>query len=283
MDTVLKRGSVFWVGLLLLPVLMSPSIRGEQETAWFSGGAYDGYDQARLGEGLATGLPQLNNAGGATHITEESVWLNGMLLEPGTAPAEVRVYWGESDGVTNTTAWAYEESFGSFSERESFTTNVSVAPGTPYAYRFYALDAASGEGWASETAWFITPSPPTIVAGAAAPVGRYSATLNGELLTGLSAAITVYWGQDEQAWSHTNHLGSVPEGAFRIALSALTPGTTYGFQMHAGNAFGDDTTDVEWFTTHAGSAWVEGGGYDGYDWFYGSYEFPARGTLFFLR
>lgn len=283
MDTGLKVGSVFRVIFLLMPLLLVSSSRGEQETAWFSGGAYDGYDQARLGEGQAVGLPQLNNAGGATNVAAESAWLNGMLLEPGTAPAEVRVYWGASDGVTDTTAWAYEESFGSFSGRQSFTTNVSVAPGTPYAYRFYALDAASGEGWSSETAWFITPSPPAIDIGAASPLGRYSATLNGDLLSGLSAEITVYWGTDEQAWSYTNHLGSVAEGAVRIALSALTPGATYGFQMHAGNAFGDDTSDVAWFTTQAQSAWFEGGAYDGYDWFYGSYKFPARGTLFFLR
>ena len=88
----------------------------------------------------------------------------------------------------------------------------------------------------------------------------------------------MYWGQDENTWSHTNNLDRLAEGPFKIAVSDLSPGTTYGYQVFAENEFGDDISEVAWFTTQSTTAWFEGGGYDGYDWYTGTYDFPATGS-----
>ncbi len=233
-------------------------------TAWFSGGSYDGYETASdLG---AMDLPQVNNAGGATGVTAVSAWLNGTLLESGGAPAEVYVFWGPADGETNRQAWAHGTNFGFVAEWALLSTNVSLSPNSTCHYRFYATNTLGEEGWAAASAAFDVPGPPGVTAGMGAlPVGRTTATLNGALTAGDSAAVSIHWGLDGQAWSHTNTFGELGQGAFRLRLDGLVPGTAYAYQVYATNGYGEHATAPVPFATVADLAWSGGGSYDGFD------------------
>ncbi len=243
-------------------------MRLQASTAWFGGGSYDGYDGMNAGAGMAS--LQLNNAGGATNISSTSAYLNGMLLYGGGAPASVTVYWGKSDGGTNGN-WTYNHSFGVVAERVPLTHQATLDPGSTYFYRFYAHNTASDTGWSPSSSTFATPTSPVVVAGLGAlPVGRDSATLNGELVAGLSAGIEFSWGSDPDPgnWEPGDvvSLGNRPEGSFRVTVSGLMPGMTYYYRIRADNGYGVGVLDplVE-FTTVSGLAWFGGGSYDGFD------------------
>jgi len=235
--------------------------------ARFGGGGYDGYDldSARP----AIGYPQVSNAGGATNVLATSAWLNGMLLSTGTAESVVYVYWGTSNGVTNKGNWGAWTNFGAGVEWQALTTNVSVNPNTTYYYRFYATNAAGDEGWASDSAVFLTPGTPVLNTGVgAAPVSFATATLNGNLTAGGSATVSVFWGQNTNAWSGTNSLGTRTLGVFGTAVSGLSPVTLYYYRCYGTNASGEGWSDIAAFTTRVLSvARAYGGSYDGYDRF----------------
>ena len=270
-----------WLALALL----AACIALPASAAWFSGGSYDGYD--RSGEGPALDWPQVNNASGATNVTGSSAWLNGMLIYTGSAPATVTVYWGKTDGLTDPNAWDESYSLGQPAERVPLSHQASLDQGSVYFYRFHAINTASPpeEGWAATSETFVTLSPPVVsLAAGASPVGRLSATLNGALTAGLSAEVTIYWGTDPGAWSHTNSLGTLDEGAFSILLSDLSPGTTYGYQISVENTYGADQTLVEWFETLSGTALFSGGSYDGYDRFAAASDLSSSGgTVIMFR
>lgn len=283
---IIQRGWLL-AALTAISLTLAPAA-ATATNVWFGGGAYDGYDRRRIDPGFATGMPQVNNASGATNVVSTNAWLNGMLLFPGSgAPTEVRVYWGTMDGGTNTVSWTegYHGFGDGYEERDEFTHPVSVASGQTYYYRFYAIDGADNVGWASASASFTTPSIPSLdVSGGVAPLGRSSATLHGELIEGVRADITFYWGEDQEAWSNTNVIGRRAEGPFSVLLSDLTPGAGYAYRVYATNDYGYAYSEVVGFTTRSQTAWFEGGDYDGYDRLADDTGLRSqRGTMFFLR
>lgn len=267
-------------GLLCSPALAAPDV------SWYGGGGYDGYDHDY--SQAAIDYPQVNNAGGATNVTASSAWLNGMLLSTGIAAAVVHVYWGTTDGVTNRGNWGAWTNFGACVEGQALSARVSVNAGTTYYYRFYATNTAGDEGWARPAATFSTPSPPVLDSGAgAAPVSYATATLHGNLTAGVSADVSIYWGQDTNAWANTNSLGSRSQGAFGTAISGLSPGTLYYYRCYGTNAYGVGWSDTVAFTTRVASVFFAGGIYDGYDEFCAQALMMVgagwKGTVFIIR
>ncbi len=248
--------SAFFLLLFQAPLLAAGG-------SWFGGGSNDGND--RSSERPAIGCPQVNNLTGATNVSAASACLNGMLLSTGEAPTTVYVYWGTTNGGANKTNWGASICFGERVEGEMLTTSISVNPNTTYYYRFYATNTAGDESWASTSAVFLTPIAPVLgVAAGAAPVSYRTATLNGELTAGVSADITIYWGQHTNAWSATNHLGTRFQGKFEKGVSGLSPGSVYYYRSQGVNADGEGWSDIVGFTARVESVWFAGGGSDGY-------------------
>lgn len=228
------------------------------------GGSYDGYDLRRSTGALYAIC--VNNAGGPTGVTDSNAWLNGSLVATSNdAPATVRVLWGQSNGGAGLGGWAYTNEFGSFSEGQAFSTNVNVMSNTVYYYRFYATNSA-GEGWAPFASSFLTPGPPLLSnARGATPVGATAASLHAALKAGISAAMWIYWGQNTNAWSGTNSLGTCAHGNFVTAVSGLGQSAVYYYRCYGTNAYGYAWSDIVTFTTRLGVASFPGGSYDGYD------------------
>lgn len=231
--------------------------------AWMGGGGYDGYDaQADRG---AIGYPQINNARGATGITASNAVLNGVLVATGGAPATVTVFWGTSDGGTEAAGWGHTNELGGGVAGQSFAWPVIVEPGLTYYYRFFASNLAAEVGWAGATARFTAPASPWVTIGVgAAPVSYSTAGLNGELMAGLSADLTVLWGADSNAWANTNGLGTRFEGPFTVQVAGLLPGMVYYYQCLAVNLYGSNRSEVSTFTTLQPGVWFDGGSFDGY-------------------
>lgn len=251
--------------LLLLLIAALPYEMASGATNIYVGGDGDEYQGLDVTRALA--WPAINNAGGATGATTDSAWFNGTLLSTGEAPTTVHVYWGEEDGTNNPDAWDH---WTNFNERTkgTLTTNVTgLAESTWHYYRFYATNVDTGV-WASPSVSFKTYGGPTVdnLQGAG-PVGETTATLNGRLTKGVSAQVTIYCGLATNNWSHTNVVGTVPEGGFSASVSGLTPGTNYFYRCYATNAYGNDWADsaTNFMTAEAFLFFVGGDGdeYDG--------------------
>ncbi|MEI6970948.1 MAG: LamG domain-containing protein [bacterium] len=95
-------------------------------------------------------LPVTGNLA-ATNVTSTGANLNGILFTNGASSAAVRLFWGDTDGGTNAGGWQNTNEFGVFSTGSTLTTNVTLASGALYYYRYYASND-HGEIWAPSTA-----------------------------------------------------------------------------------------------------------------------------------
>jgi len=106
--------------------------------------------------GLSTSYTAVDNADGATGITQTEATLNGNLTGTSGESTTVKVYWGTSDGGTDAAAWGNTNTFADVTEATSFSTNLtSLSAATVYYYRFYMTNSVD-DGWAQETAVFET-------------------------------------------------------------------------------------------------------------------------------
>lgn len=85
----------------------------------------------------------------ATRILRTTATVNGLLVSANNAPANVRLYWGESDGGTDTGAWSNVCDFGSSTPGLLATNLTGLSGGTVYHFRFYAEDGASTAYWSA--------------------------------------------------------------------------------------------------------------------------------------
>jgi len=246
----------------------------------YGGGGYDGYDITAPVSGFG-GAPYVVTLA-ATNVTALSAWMNGELYSTGSAATAVSVYWGTIDGGTNKGAWQNVINFGGCAEQVLTTNKTGLASSTTCYYRFYASNSVA-DAWAGGSASFTTFQSPVLSAGTGAAPTFNQATLNGNLITGTPANVTIYWGADSNNWANTNILGSLSQGAFLVVASNLTAGSTYYYRCYGTNTWGEGWTPVVTFATwSAFSPSFNGGGNDGYDLFSTNTIMPAifGGVLF---
>ena len=98
----------------------------------------------------------LNSA--PTNITTTSAFMNGTLTTNGSTPAQVYLFWGTSDGITNWAAWQNTNDFGVNVQTYpvSYSTNITTLnPSTLYYYRYFATNNTD-QYWAQPSKMFIT-------------------------------------------------------------------------------------------------------------------------------
>lgn len=93
----------------------------------------------------------------ATGVALTSATLNGYLSTTGGVPADVWVFWGETDGGTHVEAWANAEPVGTLGTGPFSAPVTNLARGTSYFCRHYADDGVRG-AWAGASVSFSTPA-----------------------------------------------------------------------------------------------------------------------------
>ena len=194
---------------------------------------------------LAVGM-NMNNASGATGVTDTGATINGTLLY--SDPAEVSVFWGPTDGLNVASAWSNRCDFGVSSPDINLATNLfNLIPNTQYYYRFRGIDSEAQEVWAPLTATFTTPGVPAITNLGTTLVRFDQATFGGNLTDGLTAFVTANWGTAPESLTSSLDLGTRSEGSLTVTLNGLDKNTVYYYALHATNAYGDAWSNVRSF------------------------------------
>jgi uncharacterized repeat protein (TIGR03806 family) len=194
---------------------------------------------------VASSLAVLSNLL-ATGVQAFSATLNGQVVSNGGgAPPGVTLYYGATDGGTNSAAWANTIPLGAMNG--SFSAAVSnLAPGTIYHFTCSASSSV-GIAWATPSQTFTT-SNYTLAAITNLPataIQAVTATANGQVLGtggGPPPLVTVYYGTSDggtnaASWSNRASLGA-QSGQFFAGLAGLASNTTYYFTASASNGVG---------------------------------------------
>lgn len=294
-----------WLVMVLAYLVIRPPLVTAAE-AWFGGGWYDGYDNARAHG--AAGHPQVHNDVGATNVTPTAASLTGMLIAGGSAPATVQLFWARSDGGKDAAVWAAApgagfHDFGQVAPFAPLSHTITVEPGATYYYRFFAANTAAESGWAPLTTSFQVLASPLVSTGLGAGVGITTAVLHLELTAGNEAQVWLDWGATVAGVAPAEYttialglhtVAGTPEvpNPYRQRIEGLTGSTTYAYRVCAANSYGEVTSDWVWFTTNpanfittADQAWYGGGTHDGYDWDAAMLALKKmiRGTLLKIR
>jgi hypothetical protein len=166
-------------------------------------------------------------------------------------PADVRLYWGQTDGGTNG-PWANTNRLAGAASG-SFSSNASnLLYGLTYYYRSYASNQW-GTAWAVATTNFTTLRPASSLANSAASgITTNAAALNATLAcTGAVYQVSAFWntadgGTNTVLWANSAYVGSwtnVVSTDLTYTAAGLLPGTTYYFTFLATNAL-----DTLWAT-----------------------------------
>jgi hypothetical protein len=180
----------------------------------------------------------------ATNILTTTASVPVTVTATGGAAPTVTVYYGTTDGGTNSGAWTGSVNLGT--QTGSATANLTgLVPNTGYFYRARAVNTA-GTSWTAASGLFTTLAitPPTIANGTPQSVTGLTATLTGEVLsTGNEApAVSLYYGTtdggtDPLAWNFQLPCG-IKAGAFTQFVNGLAGATGYYFRFRAVNSAG---------------------------------------------
>lgn len=180
----------------------------------------------------------------ATDIQALSAKVGSEVLDDGAGTPTVTIYFGSSDGGTDTAAWSGSVELGEQFGRAS-TRLRALTEETQYFYRAQATNA-SGPSWAPESASFTTlgAAAPTVVNLPANNLTGNTAVLRGEVSDNGNSdpEVTIYYGSsdggtDPGAWDSASELG--PDGGrFSVFVSGLSEETTYFFRSLASNVAG---------------------------------------------
>ncbi len=190
-------------------------------------------------------LPAIDDGIGATLITATNALLNGRLTSTGGAPTTVFVYWGATNGGTNSEAWSNASNLGILSTGLFSRVAANLAANVKYYYRCCASNVA-GQSWSAGKSNFITRlSVPAIENAAATGMTTNSATLNATLAStgGVATTVCVFWGStdagaNKAGWGNTNNLGVHAAGVVSKAVSGLGLTKTYYYRFYATNSMG---------------------------------------------
>ena len=205
---------------------------------------------------LTPPAPTVDNGSGATNLTSGVAQLRGTLAN---GPADVRIFWGATDGGTNQANWANLNLLTGVASG-AFSSNVSnLLYGLTCYYRCCASNQW-GTGWAIATSNFTTLRPSRSLANAAASgITSNAAALNATLTCpGAVYQVSAFWntvnaGTNAALWTNAAYLGSwtnLVTTNLSYTVVGLLPGTGYYFTFLATNAL--DTlwaTNVQSFTT----------------------------------
>ncbi|HZR17224.1 MAG TPA: chitobiase/beta-hexosaminidase C-terminal domain-containing protein [Verrucomicrobiae bacterium] len=180
----------------------------------------------------------------AFNIQTRSVTLDGQVLNTGGDAPAITIFYGPTDGGTNSAAWASSVSPGVSSG--AFSQTVSgLTPGTTYFFNAQAVNI-SGTSWATPSQSFTTLAitPPAVTNLPASFILSSSATLNGQVTaTGNEApTVTLFYGpadggSNAGAWSNSANLG-VQAGLFSQNIANLNSNATYYYSAQAVNSAG---------------------------------------------
>ena len=211
---------------------------------------------------VANGIPSAATAisvTGAPGAFNKTSPVNGAT---GTATS-LTLSWGASSGATSYTYCVVPQGSPACSTWTSGGTATSAAvtglsAGTTYTWQVRALNATGTTGANSSTWWTFTT--------ASAP-GAFSKTSPANAASGVATSLTLSWGASSGATSYTYCV--VPSGspacstwtsaggATSAAITGLSAGTTYTWQVRALNAtaiIGADSSTWWTFTTAAAAA-----------------------------
>jgi hypothetical protein len=182
--------------------------------------------------------------GDVTGLGSDSATFNG-TLNASNAVYDVYVYWGTSNPGATPAGWGATNYIGSYTNvaGQALSYPASLSDNTTYYYTFMASNA-SDVMWAAPSTSLTTLGGPTVTNLPATGVTTASATLNGELLDGTSADVTLYWGLSDAGasaagWDNTNVISSVTVGTFATTVTVRASGTYY-YRCYAANAYGSD-------------------------------------------
>jgi hypothetical protein len=197
-----------------------------------------------------TGLGAVAQAPSAIRAIEATA--NGVMLDVGGGDnPSVYVCWDATDKTAvNTGDWAHVEFVGVKAAFESFNHVLTpLERGSNYAYRFYVTNSA-GSAW-SGLRTFTTINYPSVTQGGASAIGRYGATLNGNVTaTGGESPLTGFaWWPVVAGAPTTTVTGSVSSGAFITSVTGLSLSTEYAFKAWASNVAGMVWSDTGVWTT----------------------------------
>ncbi len=216
-----------------------------------------------FGTVLTVQPPQVENIA-ATAVTGSTAQTGANLISNGFAPAEVKLYYGTSDGGTNAAAWSNVADLGTQSANGLYPHQLTgLSQMTTYYMRAFAQNSA-GSDWADATATFATPTaqPAALEVLPAIGITGYTALINGRVTaTGNDPPqVSLFWGQANGGtvpdnWAANASLG-IHSAAFGRLLTNLLPNTTYYLSARAVNGGGTAWTPAIVFTTTAKSAVV---------------------------
>ena len=201
------------------------------------------FDVGLISNGPATVAIVTNNP--ATVIQATSAQLNGAVVATGGSVPQISIYYGPTDGGTNTVAWSNNVALGS--QNGTFAVTVTgLKTNTSY---YFTARATNGVGisWAAPSRSFTTLATialPAVTNLQATSIAATLATLNGQVLsTGNEPPIVrVYYGTSNgganpAAWANQISLG-LQSGAFSTQIAGLAGNTTYYFTASASNTAG---------------------------------------------
>ena len=197
-----------------------------------------------------TGLGVVAQPPSAIRAIEATV--DGVMLDVGGGDnPSVYVCWDATDKTAvNTGDWAHVEFVGVKAAFESFNHVLTpLERGGDYAHRFYVTNSA-GSAW-SGLRTFTTIDYPSVTQGGASAIGRYGATLNGDVTaTGGESPLTGFdWWPVVAGAPTTTVTGSVSPGAFVTSVTGLSLSTEYAFKAWASNVAGMVWSDTGVWTT----------------------------------
>ncbi|MEM7391546.1 MAG: hypothetical protein AAF492_04290, partial [Verrucomicrobiota bacterium] len=189
------------------------------------------------------------NAHPAASVQATSAEARGELMAL-SAVADVWLYWGATDGGTNTAAWDNAVSIGSYTDTiETLSYSLTgLTPGVTYYYTFRATNCAA-DVW-STVEWFSPLSAPVVTFGPPIEVDEIDAQITTRLKQGEPADLFIYLddqdrGTDAAAWSDVIPLGTgLYNGDYADTLFSLTYGVEYWYRTYATNGLGEDWSDT---------------------------------------